>query len=584
MSRGHTPQEGEKGGGNARYQPYTGGTSNNTPKAASLKSVGHTVDSAPSRAPTTTAPTPTAPTRRGVSVFSRLTEMVTRSPASTGQTRPAATTAADEDETMQDAPIDIFNQNLARGQEETGAAQTKLLELVLGKAIDILRKISIHAECPPIVVELAETIAQRIIPKKETTNPAPTESSTTTDTVLQEVVRTMERLTSRIDSMEARATRRNNGQETTVNWADDVETSLATTTPATTKRSNSKAGPRTSNATSKPITPKLRKEALPRPAVTNPLSAYHSSRLIVEIEDGPGPGERSTEVEIVKQINEALQSSDESRHLRVVNVKFNAQNNCIVFTRADQSAGDLAPFAENFIESITGGRRTRVRPDQKWYKVQLNGVRVHNNRTGEIMTPQEIEDELRALNPDYAKMAVHDLPRWMRHRADLGQNTHSSVVLTLTTETDANFLVNRVRNLAIGGNFVEARHYADKPPVMQCSRCWAYGHTRTRCKNPEKCRLCGKEDHNEAMHAQQRDAQEQQNKFMLLEAEHEKQRANDLEVLKKRYPSVSEDKCKATLELADGNFARAVAYMEGLAESPPQSPHMVQTGLEGNGN
>lgn len=88
----------------------------------------------------------------------------------------------------------------------------------------------------------------------------------------------------------------------------------------------------------------------------------------------------------------------------------------------------------------------------------------------------------------------------MRHRGDIIYNTHSSIVLALKTETDATFLVNRVQNLAIGGHFVQVKRYADKPPVMQCSRCWEFGHTRSRCKQKERCRICGKDDHNEATH------------------------------------------------------------------------------------
>ncbi|EPS97483.1 hypothetical protein FOMPIDRAFT_48515, partial [Fomitopsis schrenkii] len=97
-------------------------------------------------------------------------------------------------------------------------------------------------------------------------------------------------------------------------------------------------------------------------------------------------------------------------------------------------------------------------------------------------------------------MEVHDLPRWMRHRADIEYNTHSSVVLALKTEADTTFLVTRVQNLAIGGNFAQAKRYADKPPAMQCSQCWEFGHTQTRCKKTERCRICGKDDHSEANH------------------------------------------------------------------------------------
>lgn len=532
-----------------------------------------------------------------------------------------------------------------------------LLDMALRQAAEILKTISIHAEYPMHIAELTQNIAQRILPPTRTPTTEPTTDDGKTN-ILQEVVRTMECLTNRIDAMETRALQANTPPTVPRSWAEEMEaipTTDALNTPETRRKTARKDTPTMSIATSKPITPRPQRDPLLRPAVTNPLAAYHPLRLIVEIDNGPGPEEQPTEVEIVKNINEVLQSVDESRRLRVVNVKFNTHNNCIVFTCSDQSAGDLATFADNFVHLITGDRRTRVRPDQRWYKVQLNGVPVRNERTGAVRTPKEIDDELRALNPDYARMAVLDLPWWMRHRGDIIYNTHSSIVLALKTETDATFLVNRVQNLAISGHFAQVKQYADKPPVMQCSRCWEFGHTRSRCKQKERCRICGKNDHSKATHtctecpptsgngddvdmdasahlkhtndyqcancnglhsatfrncpvrerdagttksklskngnpparrewievtphtttntdapsqARRRDAQAERNRFALLEAANAERRAHDIEALEKHFPDAGKDKCKNTLELADGDFQRAVAFMSDLETSP----------------
>lgn len=118
--------------------------------------------------------------------------------------------------------------------------------------------------------------------------------------------------------METRARQPNTAHASSRSWAEEMETTdamptnQATTSTTTHNKNARKDTPATNTATSKPITPRPRREPLLRPVVTNPLAAYHPSRLIVEIEDGPGPQDRPTEVEIVKHINEVLQSADES--------------------------------------------------------------------------------------------------------------------------------------------------------------------------------------------------------------------------------------------------------------------------------
>ena len=63
----------------------------------------------------------------------------------------------------------------------------------------------------------------------------------------------------------------------------------------------------------------------------------------------------------------------------------------------------------------------------------------------------------------------------------------------------------------------------------------------------------------------------ERNRFALLAAAEEERRANDAAALEKRFPNAGRDKCKATLELADGDFQKAVAIMSDL-EPQPTSP------------
>ena len=165
--------------------------------------------------------------------------------------------------------------------EEAAPREMTLLDMALRQAAEILKTISIHAEYPTHIIELTQTITQRILPATQPLTETP-KTDDRKNSVLQDVVRTMERLTSRIDAMETRALQTSTTQATSRSWADEMDTMVDNNTPTAQdgpKRNTRKDTPTTSIATSKPITPRPRREPLPRPAVTNPLAAYHPSRL-----------------------------------------------------------------------------------------------------------------------------------------------------------------------------------------------------------------------------------------------------------------------------------------------------------------
>ncbi|GBE87944.1 hypothetical protein SCP_1201700 [Sparassis crispa] len=387
------------------------------------------------------------------------------------------------------------------------------LEKSMQRAAKMLANFSIHANYTPSVIESANTISDKLtqitdIDKSPRKTPQTQQNSQNANQprqpgneFMEQIANSLTLLTSRLDTIEVKIA---SPQGTATRTQTPV-----TGTPTSEKPSNTspvtEAGPRTVHATSKPIVPKPKGTMNNNTKVgskgipTNPLAAHHPSRLIVEIQKGAPGGERPKEIDLVRQINDVLQSSEDSKHLRVVNVKFNPQQNCIVFTRADQSAAELAPFADRFTEYIAQDRPTRVRPDVPWYKVQLNGVNTFNDYTNDIPTPEELHEELCLNNPTYATMPILQLPRWMHHPSDLKTQFFSSVVIALMNEADAEHLVKHVKNLAIAGRFAEVKRYADKPPIIQCNNCWSLDHTRWRCHKKPICRLCAG-DHLEARH------------------------------------------------------------------------------------
>jgi len=74
----------------------------------------------------------------------------------------------------------------------------------------------------------------------------------------------------------------------------------------------------------------------------------------------------------VQDINASLTSKGASPDLKI---KWNTQGNCIAFTRTDQTAAAVLPFASELPNVIALGHNGQVREDKKWFKVEIRNVR-----------------------------------------------------------------------------------------------------------------------------------------------------------------------------------------------------------------
>ena len=236
----------------------------------------------------------------------------------------------------------------------------------------------------------------------------------------------------------------------------------------------------------------------PKPAPSeNVLNAHHPSRLVIRIKTKLEPSQRRQDHEIVQDINKALQTNDESKHLRVISIKWTAAGNCIVITRADQTAEELAKFKYLFDKYITDEPTTAM-VDKQWYKIQIDGVRTAWNTV--IFSPEDLDRELRLNNPVYANSSTIELPRWTRPTSELKSQTHSSILITLDKKEEAEHLLHNIRTLALFGRLCKLRRWADRPPIIQCRKCWNYEHRTEACTAKEAlCRLCS-EPHSEVQH------------------------------------------------------------------------------------
>lgn len=302
--------------------------------------------------------------------------------------------------------------------------ENTVVEHGLKTLLSDIRDCSIHREWPDKIKKMAAAIAYRIVPEAFTPTAADPGLNSQQNNDLTRLTSNIERIAQQVSSIQARldgAPYRNSGSKVVASTEShsDAKTSHA-------RGPLIKPAPKTTHPQTKPNPP------LPK----NPLAAYHPSRLIVTIKDGPlGAGNRPSERDAVNAINERLAAADDSKHLRVVAVRFNEKSNCVVITREDQTAAELQQHEQKFLSVLAGpGATAKTLLDKPWYKIQINGVDTGKDE-GKLYTSDEIWEELRLNNPSLEKVSLLHPPRWMRTEGDLADLRASSVVLAFRTES-----------------------------------------------------------------------------------------------------------------------------------------------------
>jgi len=91
-------------------------------------------------------------------------------------------------------------------------------------------------------------------------------------------------------------------------------------------------------------------------------------------------------------------------------------------------------------------------------------------------------------------------PRWVRPATELSQQDYSSVVFAIDSQEIHQSFLTKHKTLSIFGVIAKTRGWSDRPPLIQCNRCWEFGHRTPRCQAPEpRCRICG-DKHPESEH------------------------------------------------------------------------------------
>ncbi len=282
------------------------------------------------------------------------------------------------------------------------------------------------------------------------------------------------------------------------NKLDDVKQELAAIKTMITNITTTTSPPsNTANTTTTPSGPisSFATGPLIRPKKThtkvNPTRRNHPSRLVMEIADAPDVSQRPTPLAARDKINEILQSSADTKDLRIVGVKFNTKGNCVAIAHPDTPVERLVTHINKFAKIVAGNSSVNAHPDTKWAHVVLNCVDTGQLYAGRTWTREELEEEFKRALASEGITSMIGQPRWMAHPEVLKTKHHASVVITLQSQNDADRLSEEIGGLMVFGDFARTGRYTDKRPLKQCKLCWKYDHYQQTCtlKNVV-CRLC----------------------------------------------------------------------------------------------
>ena len=355
------------------------------------------------------------------------------------------------------------------GESHTQAECLTTLHKTLESAMDTLNKLSIHAVLP----ERTTSLVQELYRRTKTTLPGehgPSESD--------DILSAIRKLAKDIEDLKCTATKPLPPAQSPTRPKD-----VFTTGP--TIRPNPK--------TPKPAQPPL----------NNPWQHHHPARLVLQIPPTVDPNDRLMGIKAVEATNAALAQHTKAT---IITVKWNDKGNCITISHPDFTASDLAPFGNTIAAIITGQDNIECTAilDRKWHRIIMNGVDTGKTDIDEDIEltqfqgrrPEEILKELQTNNPSLATTTITEA-RWLTHPENLREKTHSSVILTVSSQEDVNFLLRHVRRVVMYGRLASFTRYQDMKPVKQCTNCWSYGHIK--CNKDPKCRTCAGE-HTETDH------------------------------------------------------------------------------------
>lgn len=205
------------------------------------------------------------------------------------------------------------------------------------------------------------------------------------------------------------------------------------------------------------------------------------------------------------RIGRSYQWETKGGHKITVNgIKWNTKGNCIVITHPNYTADDLLPFKDAFADLIVGNSNYSATPDKEWFRILLNSVDTGKSDTEELMefkpqTGAEVLYEMKTNNPSVHNITFKVEPLWMAKPETLKHKYHSTMLLTVSSQEEINYLLKHIGGVFLFGRYTSFSCFQDLKPVHQCNWCWTFDHHTSKCTNPPRCRVCAG-NHAESVH------------------------------------------------------------------------------------
>ncbi len=101
-----------------------------------------------------------------------------------------------------------------------------------------------------------------------------------------------------------------------------------------------------------------------------------------------------------------------------------------------------------------------------------------------------MKEDIEEYNTDI-KLAAP--PRWLTKPEIRTGKSHSSLIISFLTASEAKFALNN--RLIIAGKVVKTSPFIESKSTTQCHRCQKFGHHQQTCKSTPQCQFCGQEHH-----------------------------------------------------------------------------------------
>jgi hypothetical protein len=220
------------------------------------------------------------------------------------------------------------------------------------------------------------------------------------------------------------------------------------------------------------------KDLLEKQVKSHNKEKQREKRLILQV-----PKEFSDNISpfaLRNEINRSFINNNINKPVIASITKSQSNLSIIITTMNDFSAKYLIESKETWESLIPF---TKYQFDEEWIKLIIHKVptKPFECEEGLDLLKQEIED----YNDDIKLIRA---PNWLTHEETRLQKNHSSIIIYLSDQARANSILNR--KIFIAGELCKVEKHI--PKFIQCEKCQQYGHTKYKCKNDYKCRICSK--------------------------------------------------------------------------------------------